>query len=462
MSLRARLLLAFAYVLLLAVVALGVPLAVSLSDRVNAEVRSQAEGQADTVAATAADLLQLPQRHDLRTTVASAASAVRGRVVVIDTHGAAIADSASPGAIGASYTSRPEVAAALHGRRVQFERTSHTLGQAILATAVPIIHEGAVVGVVRITQGVNAVHSAIARVLLGLALLAGVVLILGLVAGSVIAGQIARPLRRLETVARRIAGGALDARAPVEGSREQRSLGRSFNEMADRVSRILTAQRTFIADASHQLRTPLTGLRLRLEEAEAVGVSDAAAAELRAGIAEIDRLAHTVDELLVLSRADEHDSPEHDVELREVIEAALARWRPFAQRSLIDLEAHCEAPALVRCNRADLERALDVLVENALLYSLPGTRVTILLADSAIQVLDEGPGIDEHERDRIFERFARGRAASGRAGTGLGLPIARALMRPWGAEVTLANRPGGGAVARIDFVHVREASFAGA
>jgi signal transduction histidine kinase len=308
-----------------------------------------------------------------------------------------------------------------------------------------------VIGVVRITQSVDAVHSAVRGVLVGLALLAGVVLVLGLGAGSLIAGQIARPLRRLEAVARTIAGGALDARAPIEGSSEQRSLGRSFNEMAERVSRMLGSQRAFVADASHQLRTPLTGLRLRLEEAEALGVSDAVRAELHAGLAQLDRLSHTVDELLVLSRADDREAPGEDVPLREVIADAAERWGQAAARRSIGLDVAGGPGAAVWCNREDLDRALDVLVENAILYSPGGTTVTIRTAGSAIEVLDEGPGVTDVERELVFERFARGRAAGDRPGTGLGLPIARTLMDPWGAEVTLGNGPQGGALARIAF-----------
>lgn len=441
--------------MLLAIVSLGVPLALSLGQRVNSEVRSQAQGQADLVAATAADLLAPTRRADLQKLARSAASSVRGRVIVVDSAGKALADSAGAQLLGSSYAARPEIAGALHGRQLQIQRSSHTLGEQILATAVPIIRGGATVGAVRVTQSVAAVQSAVRRAVLGIGLIGLVVLALGLAAGAFIAAQIARPLGRLERIAQRVAGGDLEARAVVEGSREQRSLAESFNEMTDRVARLLDGQRAFVADASHQLRTPLTGLRLRLEEARASGVSDAVAADLDAGAGEVDRLARIVDELLVLSRAGEREQPGEAIDLRDVSESALERWQASAAERGIALERTGAQDAdlcIAWCARGDIDVALDALVENALRYSPTDTVVTIASAPGRIEVRDQGPGIAADEHDAIFERFHRGTVGRlGPSGTGLGLNIAREIAREWGGEVTLENRngDGGGAVALL-------------
>jgi len=432
-------------VLLLAVVALEVPLIFSLNDRVQAEVRTQARGQTDVVAASVADLVAPPRERALRQLTASAASSVRGRVIVLDRRGRLLADSAG-GPLGANYANRPEVTAALRGRSFQDQRNSQTLGQDVLATAAPVLRgtRGRIVGAVRITQSVAAVRRAVRRSTAGLLLVGAIVLALGLLAGGFIAGQFVRPIRHMRAAAARVAGGDLDTRIALEGSMEERSLAGSFNHMTDRIRDMLGRQQAFVADASHQLRTPLAGLRLRLEEAEAAGVSPEAKRELAAGEREVDRIAQLVDELLVLSSAGEPDAAAEPLDLAGVAAAAHHRWEPLAReqgRSVV--LAAPQAPAIASAARADVDRVLDALVENALRYTPEGSTVTLRASGETIEVLDEGPGLASDEADAVFERFHRGRAGRHTpGGTGLGLTIARTLARRWAGEVTIANRAG--------------------
>jgi signal transduction histidine kinase len=448
-TLRLRLLGALTYVLLLAIVALGVPLAINLSARVKAEVRTQAQAQADLLAATAADLLRPGQRQELTTLATTAASSLRGRILVVNKSGGVLVDSTGSALVGSSYESRPEIEAALAGRQVQVQRASRTLGQAILATAVPIIRNGRPVGAVRVTQSIAAVNSAVRRTEVGLALISLIVLALGLLAGAIIAAQIGRPIRRLQDVARSVAHGELDARAEIEGSREQRSLAVSFNEMTDRIARLLALQRQFVADASHQLRTPLTGLRLRLEETRAQGVNPQADKELEAALGEVDRLAQMVDELLVLSSAGERQASGKPLDLEAVARSALRRWEPAATARGIELSYRRVAPTIsVWAAGPDIERALDSLLENAINYSPSESSIELLTGGGRIEVRDRGPGVAGDERGAVFERFRRGRAGrSGPPGSGLGLSIARELVRAWGGEVAIEGRAGGGSSA---------------
>jgi two-component system, OmpR family, sensor kinase len=435
-------------VLLLAIVALEIPLALNMRDRVNSEVRSQAESQADVVATSAADLLgPASARARLTQLAGSAAAAVRGRVLVVDARGRVLTDSAHAAAPGTSYAGRPEVRAALRGVRQQRVRHSASIGTNLLATAAPIVRGGRVAGAVRVTQSIGSVHRAIRRTIAALVLVGATVLLVGLAAGALIAAQIARPLRRLERAARRVADGDLDARAQEEGSSEQQSLARSFNEMTARLTALVTAQRRFVADASHQLRTPLTGLKLRLE---AMG-NGAAPANLDEASAEVDRLARIVDELLALSRAGETSVAVAPCDLAAAARAAVTRFAATAEeRGIVIRAAGADTPAFGWCVRSELDRALDALVENAICYAAAGGEVEIAAAPGLIEVRDRGPGPAAGEEELLFERFHRGSGASAAGpGTGLGLPIARSLARGWGGDATLRARRDGGAVAAL-------------
>ena len=435
--------------LALAVVALGVPLGASLEDRVDAEVRSDARAQADVVAASAAGLLGPSDADRLQGLAANAAREVRGRVIVVNARGTLLADSEGAPR-GRDYATRPEIREALRGAADQRERRSETLDENLLATAVPVLERAQPAGAVRVTQSVAAVDRAVRRARLGLALVGLLVIGVGLAAGWLIATWVARPTVRLDAAARRVAEGDLEVRAAIEGSAEQRSLARTFNDMTSRLGRLLGAQRTFVADASHQLRTPLAGLRLRLEAAQADTTDAGARDELTAAQHEVDRLAQMVAELLELSRAGERELPPERIDLGDAARRACARWERAAADHRRTIRAG-SAAGTATLARADLDRIVDALVENALHYG-DGT-VTIEATDGALRVLDEGPGLQPGEEEVVFERFRRGSASRrGAAGTGLGLPIARELARRWGADVTLRGRDdGSGAVAELRF-----------
>jgi signal transduction histidine kinase len=452
-SLRGRLLVAFAYVLVLLSIALVVPFALNLTQRIDSEVKAEATSQAQLIAASASGRLSSEDRRELASLTRRAARAASGRVIVVDGRGRLLADSAGGGLRSTSYADRPEIATALRGRPAQGQRHSDSLRQDLLFTAVPVVDNGQPAGAVRVTQSVEAVNDRKRRDVLVLAGLAVVALLLGLAVAWLLADSLSRPLRALAATARRVGRGELGARAEVEGSREQREVASSFNSMTERLGRALESQRAFVANASHQLRTPLTGLRLRLEAAGVRSRDPEVREELAAAEEETDRLADLLRDLLLLAREEEPATTDAAAPVAEVASAARERWQGPAEADGHELELSGGRSVAVRASAADLAVILDNLIENALRYSPAGTPVRVEWAedhdDAVLAVLDAGPGVDPEERESVFERFYRGEAGRGVPGTGLGLPIVAALARRWGGAARLDPREGGGTRAEV-------------
>jgi signal transduction histidine kinase len=260
--------------------------------------------------------------------------------------------------------------------------------------------------------------------------------VLGLLAAVAIAlpftRWVLRPVGAASAAAREIAEGNLDARAPADsGPSEIRGLSTSVNRMADRLVTLLRVQRAFVADASHQLRNPLTSLRLRVETLESM-VTDGGADHAQAAVAEAERLSRILDELLALARAEGANDQVEPVDVRSVARLRAKAWRPRAdQRDVrIDVESGPTLTALATPGAVD--QALDVLLDNAIDVSPPGGRITVRAAedgqDIELHVTDEGPGLSEEDRVRAFDRFWRGPGSDRRDGSGLGLAIAHTLI----------------------------------
>jgi signal transduction histidine kinase len=366
-------------------------------------------------------------------------------VLILDPAGHPLADSAGPDRADDTYVGRPEVASALAGKPVQGTRHSATLNEDLLYTAVPVLDKGQTVGAVRLTQSVGGVDATIQRDRLALAGVGLGALIMGLIVAWLVAGTLARPLETLADTARRIADGDLEARAPIDGAEEQRAVAGAFNLMTDRLVRSLEAQRDFVANASHQLRTPLTGLKLRLEAAGIVTDDPVVQRELVAAEHEADRLARLVTDLLALAAADAPAADPEPVDLRSAARA-LAASRSI---ELVD-----GPPAYASASAGDVATALDNLIENALIHTPPETRVQLDAgtneASAWVAVLDDGPGLAPEDLALAFERFRRGaRRRPDAPGSGLGLAIAGTLAERWGGRALITNRKGGGARAEL-------------
>jgi two-component system, OmpR family, sensor kinase len=321
------------------------------------------------------------------------------------------------------------------------ERHSDTLGEDLLLVTVPVANDGAVVGALRVSAPLGEVEAGVRQSWLGLVLIGLTVIAAGLVLAWILAGTVARPLERLSVAAGRIGGGDLDARVTPEKPREVETVGRSFNRMADAVAASVASQRDFVANASHQLRTPLTGIKLRLEAIRAEG--GPAAEEAEKADAELDRLSALVDDLLELAGASSAAPEGELVDLGGAARDAIERWQEPARAAGHELRLRDGAAAPAWAAEVDVAQILDNLLENAIRYSGSGSEITIDADGRVLTVADTGPGIPRDERPHVFERFYRG--AEGRrtsAGTGLGLAIVAELAGRWSAEVAFVDGPG--------------------
>jgi two-component system, OmpR family, sensor kinase len=454
-SFRARLLIAAAYLVTAVVLALEIPLALNIERRADSDFQAAVLGRAALLSAEVADSVTaaaqgttgaVPAR--LTQAVNSEAASSGERVVVTDRHGQVLADSAGEAPFGTRFATaqRPEFGVALAEGRVDFRRRySQTLGTELLLVTVPVVDRGLVVGAVRVSAPRGSLVARVHRSWFRLALIGLAVVLGALVLAWILAGTVAGPLARLRDTVGRLGSGDLDARAPTEGPKELAALGVSFNSMADTLAASLRAQREFIANASHQLRTPLTGLKLRLEAIRSEG--GAAADHAAKAEEELDRLSALVNDMLALASAATSAPAGVTVDLSEIVGDAVERWRGPAAEAEKTVQAGRHESVRVFADPRDLAHVVDNLVENAIRYSPPGAHVTVEAAAddgrATIAVADDGPGIPAQDRARVFERFYRG--TNGRQagpGTGLGLAIVAELVQRWGGEVRIGDGPG--------------------
>lgn len=268
--------------------------------------------------------------------------------------------------------------------------------------------------------------------------------------GAYAARRITAPLRELNSMASKFSDGDLTARSPVTGPPETQTLARTLNQGAERLDTLVASQRIFVADASHQLRTPLTALRLSLDNI-ADGTDDEFVREdVEQATAEVVRMSRLVNGLLVLARAEAKVTAAEPLSLRDIVDERLSVWRPAADERgvTIALWGSADGRLLVLASPGHLDQVLDNVLSNALEVSPDGGTITVRAQprgdEMELTVTDGGPGMSDAEKSRAFDRFWRGQGLTGRSGSGLGLAVVKQLVTDDGGTVALADAPGGG------------------
>jgi len=441
-----RLLISYLALAIVVLALLEIPLGISYARNERHDLSTNVERDAVALASLAEDALE--QRASAPPAVARLARRYQrdtgGRVVVVDAQGRALVDSESQG-VGADFSSRPEIAAALDGTVATGTRHSNTLGTDLLYVAVPAASGGIVHGAVRITYPTSEVDERVRRYWLVLAAIAAVVLAVAVALAGGFARWIVRPLSRVEEAAGEVAAGNLNVRVPATGPPELRRLAGSFNEMVVQLGSLLHSQEQFVADASHQLRTPLTALRLRLENLARDG-DGRREGEFEGALEELERLSALVDGLLTLARADRAASTPAELDVASGLGERVEAWSALAEEQQVRLVARVEGRLHALATPGRLEQVLDNLLANALEVAPAGSDIELTAARSGplveIRIRDRGPGMSSEEIAHAFDRFWRGGADE--AGFGLGLAIVQRLVHADGGEIELRPREGGG------------------
>ncbi|MFC5957739.1 ATP-binding protein [Streptomyces pratens] len=463
-----RLLLTYLSIAALVLICLEVPLGVVYARAERDRMVSAAHDEAASLSAFAELSMDAGlETQDLTRRVTECARRIGGQVTVVSRNGTVIASSQSMSPKQArDLGGLPEVAAALSGLGSTDVRTSGIGGVQYLSVAAPVGHAVPPAAAVRVTLPTETVHARVHRMWLLLALAGLAVLAVVAGVGFAIARWAGRPIRELERATVQLAGGSL-AGGPVtvtNGPPEVRSLAAAFNQTAARLEHLLVAQRAFAGEASHELKTPLAALRLRLDNLECA-VADHGRGNLAAAQTETDRLARMVEGLLAMARLEEKAARREPVDVARICAERHRTWAPAFRDHGVLLHLTGDRVSPVRALPGAVEQILDNLLSNALRHSPTGTTVSLRLHHrvdrrrtasdgraswTELHVSDEGPGMTEEQRRRAFDRFWRAPDAP-KGGTGLGLALVQRLAHTSGGDVTLHPAPTGGlnAVVRL-------------
>ena len=313
--------------------------------------------------------------------------------------------------------------------------------------AIPISHRGQTRWVAVFSSSLAEVEDNVVLIRRQILIAGGIALAAALLAGFFAARATSQRLRRLERAAQQVAEGDFDVEIPVDSSDEVGELARTFNEMQRRLANLDNARKEFIANASHELRTPIFSLGGFIELLAESNPDEAAREEfVRTMREQIQRLTKLTADLLDLSKldADAIEMRVEDFDLTQLAESLATEFRPAAKHHHSRLELRSgDEPAVVRADPGRVEQILRILLDNAFTHTPEGTAVivTTLSHNGSVELIvsDEGPGIAPRVQERVFERFYTGDTA---AGSGLGLAIARELASRMEGRLDMTSSKG--------------------
>ena len=430
-----RLVIAMTSLVALVAIALAVPLAVIVAN----DQRDQFISRLEVATLSAASVLSSQPRELWANETRDINSATGARVVVVDTGAKLIADS-SDSTLDRAFD-RPEIMKALEGFLTTDVRSSSTLGSDLRYVAAPIVQNQQVSGAVRLSIPEDEVTNVVRSTQKWLLLFVFAVMAVAAIVAWLLARSIASPLRRLAAVA-----------SEGEGPAEVRSVASALNSTAGKLDGILARTQRVAADASHHLRTPLFGVRLRLEAIEDITTDEAVRAEAIAATAEVDRLTHRIDQVLSLARSDSGSTAVQRLNASTKVAGRIAEAELIANENEIELTGDITPDLWVNSTEGTVAKITDELLSNAMSYARTRIHVTLRREgrDVVLDVSDDGPGLPAEEREAVFQRFTRGSHAVP-GGSGLGLALVQESARAAGGDATASESQFGGLAVRVTF-----------
>jgi len=453
---RRRLFASYLLLLVLVLAALEVPLAVTIAGRDTQRLIADRLADATRFATLAEPALRTGEIDALRSELVTYEEVYGIQAAVVDEDGQLLVASRLGFDLSATNVAN-QYRRAFNGSQAADDGIVWSWRGDPVVIAVPVGSGGAILGAVvtvsptgREMGGVQASWGVLAGV--GL-----VVLAVGILAVWSFARWTLRPVAELDAAAHELGAGDYAVRVPVEsGPAELRRLALAFNEMAATVADALERQRSFVSHASHQLRNPLTALRLRVEDLGADLDEPDAVEGHRLALEEAERLGYVLDSLLALARAERGQYRLVEIDTGEVAWARVVAWQPVAAKHGVTLRyVRPPRPVPARAVATALDQALDALIDNAVKFSANGAAereepptVTVRVASddagAAVHVTDTGPGLTAEHRELATDRFWRAPDTQNVDGSGLGLPIVAVLVEASGGRLDLLpGRPRG-------------------
>ncbi len=388
--------------------------------------------------------------RDFKAVVDSYAHEMDARVTILDPN-LTVRYSSDPNVPVHIEDSHPEIVAALQQTENHDIRYDEWSNEMRLFVAAPILGNEGIEGIVQLSVPMDEIAERVRSTWLTL-ITAALALTVLFVAASIILGeQITRPLHRLTAAAHRLAEGDLSTRLDMDRQDELGTLAAAFDHMAEEISQLLARERAFVANASHELRSPVTSIQLRAELLQMASVSEERRQRyIREIRQESEQLGHLIQQLLDLDRVQSAPPTTGDpIDPAPCLRKVFALMQPLGEAA--GLAMHVSIPSTLPAIRMD-EKSCEIvmrnLLDNAIKYTPEGGEVHLeaRATEEGVEIVvrDSGIGIPEQELPLIFERFYRVDKARDRTGSGLGLALVREILSQFGGEILAKSKEGEG------------------